>query len=100
MPDTKWTPGPWTWNGYCVIDQTNNVIAIEGIAQPHGYVPQGDVSYANARLFSAAPDLYEALEAAQEELRLLRMKDTGTVYDPTLRGRISAVLAKARGENA
>ena len=33
------------------------------------------------------------LREAQEELRLIRMKDTATVYDPTLRVRVAAFLA-------
>lgn len=52
----------------------------------------------NARLIAAAPELYAALEAAQEELRLLRMKDTSAVYNPTLRTQITIALAQARGK--
>lgn len=49
----------------------------------------------NAALIAAAPDLYEALRRAQEELRLINMKDTGAIYDVGLRTDISAALAKA-----
>ena len=51
---------------------------------------------ANATLIAAAPDLLEALEAAQEELRLIRMKDCDVVYNPGLRVQITAALSKAR----
>jgi len=40
--------------------------------------------------------LVEALERAAEELRLIRMKDTGAVYDTMLRVDMSAALAKAK----
>ena len=40
----------------------------------------------------------EALEAAQEELRLIRMKDTNAVYDPGLRVLMQAAIAKAKGQ--
>ena len=44
-------------------------------------------------------ELIAVLQDAQEELRLLRMNDMATVYDPTLRFRISAVLERAGGED-
>lgn len=50
---------------------------------------------ANASLIAAAPDLYRALLAAQEELRLIRMKDHGTVYNPALSTQIALALQKA-----
>lgn len=44
---------------------------------------------------TAAPELLAALQDAQEELRLLRMKDTNAVYDPGLRARISAAIRRS-----
>lgn len=41
-------------------------------------------------------EVTEVLKDAQEELRLLRMKDTNVVYDPTLRTRISIILEKVK----
>ena len=41
--------------------------------------------------------LVELLAEAQEEMRLIRLKDSNAVYDPTLRIRIAAALAAARG---
>ena len=102
--ETKFTKGPWecgparNYTGYyiaprhrlptlaAVKDESITVFNFPGQTQ------------ANAHLIAAAPELYEVLEAAQEELRLIRMKDTDAVYDPTLKVRMSAALAKARGE--
>lgn len=58
-----WTPGRWEYTDGNVVTPGNNMLAVSGIAQPHGYVPPDDVSYANARLIAAAPDLYIALDA-------------------------------------
>lgn len=58
----KHTPGPWKWDGHYVTDETNTLISIDGIAQPHGCLPDDDVSRANACLIAAAPDMLEALK--------------------------------------
>ena len=50
----------------------------------------------DARLITAAPDLLAALEVAQEELRLIRMKDVATTYHPGLDVQIELAIAKAR----
>ncbi len=57
------TPGPWrlTEDGH-VTDAAGNGIVIDGICQPHGYVPPDDVSRANARFIAAAPLMYDALK--------------------------------------
>lgn len=49
-------------------------------------------------LIEAAHDLREALLAAQEELRLIHMKDTKVVYNPMLRTQITLALQKAEGD--
>ncbi len=66
MSAIKYTPGPWrlTEDGH-VVDSADCCIAIDGIAQPHGYVPPEDVSRANARLIAAAPELLAELKKAQ-----------------------------------
>lgn len=51
----------------------------------------------HAALIASAPDLLAVLKRAQEELRLIRMKDTGAVYDTTLRFDITLALTKAEG---
>lgn len=55
MP-VKPSPFPWSLSEYgSIVDATNTVIPVSGIAQPHGYVPRNDVSYANRDLLLAAP---------------------------------------------
>ena len=48
------------------------------------------------RLRAVNADLLVALEAAQEELRLIRMKDCDVVYQPGLSVQIDAAIAKAK----
>ena len=49
-----------------------------------------------AALAASHEKLVEALKAAQEELRLIRMKDSNAVYDPILRtATIPLALAEA-----
>lgn len=102
---TKHTPGPWlvTPSGdhiYGAMDHSGNSLDAskyvctvahnikerQSLTRPH-----------NARLISAAPELLEALKAAQEEIRLIRMKDCNVVYDPSLQARIIAAISKAEG---
>lgn len=54
-------------------------------------------NFANAHLIAAAPDLLEALKACLEELRLIRMKDCGAVYDIMCRHDAEMAIAKAEG---
>jgi len=74
----KHTPGPWRLAEGSVVDQTNTVIPISGIAQPHGYVPEDDVSWANARLIAAAPELLEALKSLVYVHPVFRNKPMGS----------------------
>lgn len=92
----KWTAG--AWRAVQAIDATHWYVATPVRTSPSDIVSYGPDAEANARLIATAPDLYEALVAAQEELRLLRMKDTNVVYNPALHLQITLVLAKARGE--
>lgn len=50
-----------------------------------------------ANLITAAPQLLDALQAAQEEIRLIRMKDCNVVYNPALQLMMSAAIRKAQG---
>lgn len=101
----KWTPGPWEFRPYGGMfpSHRGNIISIcrgfpqRWVADAVGQ-ETADEREANARLIAAAPELYAALDAAREELRLIRMKDTGAVYNPALRTQIDIVLAKARGD--
>jgi hypothetical protein len=45
----------------------------------------------------AAQNMLEMLKAAQEELRLIRMKDTTACYNPGLRSQISIAIDLAEG---
>jgi hypothetical protein len=74
------------------------MIVVEGIAQTHGYTPPNDVSFHNARLIAAAPELYAALESI---LGIAGVTINGLHYDEcvALINKACAALAKARGES-
>lgn len=80
----RWTPGPWSEDGYGTIYAGAKQIAVtqwgKGVSGKH-YMH-------NARLITAAPDLYEALDSA------VRLIDDSQ-YDLSS---FRAALAKARGE--
>ena len=105
MPETKWTPGPWT-----VIRALKPVdgeydYGINGsgriIAEAYGRTTETErpPAEANANLIAAAPDLYEALAVArgQVESWCHTQGDAKAFFDETL-GPIVAALYKARGE--
>jgi len=93
---SKHTPGPWhVANVGWIASERGTICAMYAMKTGlHGEDIEGE---ANARLIAAAPDLLDALKAAQEELRLIRMKDTNAVYDVLCRSQISAAIAKAEG---
>lgn len=77
----------------------DNVIPIAKVSI--GYAGAvGEEQRANAAYIVHAcnlyPELVEALERAQEELRLIRMKDCDAVYDTTLRMDMELVLSRAK----
>lgn len=108
----RFTPGPWreSWD-YKRISRDSRCVIANACGPQHvypGHAPFPDAPdilqptaatmervYADARLISAAPDLYAARLAAQEELRLIRMKDHGTVYNPALSTQMALALQKA-----
>lgn len=99
MTEPKWTKGPWEVDD---VDCTRVNCADRGeeiCDTRYASEKSPEEIIANAQLIASAPRLYEALERAQEELRLLRMKDTGAVYDTTLRFDMQAALRAARGES-
>lgn len=91
--------GKWTIHedGLCVLIRENGKLVAQLVMREPGRAGALEL-LSRAKFIAAAPDLYAALEGAQEELRLIRMKDTGAVYDPTIRARISLALSLARGE--
>ena len=62
------TARPWRLVDDSIVDESNTVISISGIAQPHGYVPKSDQSYANAELIVRAVNAHNALVAALKPL--------------------------------
>lgn len=97
------TPGPWSihetkGNGGNISDRVEIAGPEEGrkrslIASIYGFkLPEGQ---ANARLIAAAPELYEALEAAYMVLKPQKSRFEEYVNAVTL---ARAALAKARGE--
>lgn len=110
MGETKFTPGPWHASCHDVIGKRaigdsgvrfwsvtpegkyRGDVANVGSAEHIGGIKLGERD-ANAHLIAAAPDLYEALEAADKAL----WAEGYTVADPTV-VKIAAALTKARGE--
>src|SRR5438046_2486779 len=96
----KHTSGPWTVgesdrNGQAIVRGPFYEIAT---CWHHCVKEIEQEMEANARLIAASPEMLSALEGAQEELRLIRMKDTNAVYDPTIRIRIREAIRRAKGE--
>lgn len=98
MSETKWTPGPWedryqsSHRMRVVADNGHATICHMGL-----WTVDYDEQLANMRLIAAAPDMYEALKLAGEELRLIHMKDRQTTYHPGLSVQIDLALARAEG---
>ena len=87
--EKKWTPGPWHVNK----DRHHK----NWLCDDYGPIY---LTLSNAHLIAAAPDLYEALEAAEESIATFigvhgYPMDSGA--GDVLR-QVSAALAKARGE--
>lgn len=100
MAETQFTPGPWIWhtsNSWKRLkrDDRTSTNVLEPFVHWRDQHPDCTVDEADMALIAASPDLYDALLAAQEELRLIRMKDTAAVYNPTVRIQIELALAKA-----
>ena len=81
--------------------------AVVGVAKHMRDVAHDQIAQAENRVVPLAQQvvdmtrerdaLVELLAEAQEEMRLIRLKDSNAVYDPTLRIRIDAAIAAARG---
>ena len=98
MTERKWTPGPWYVSNMSEIfhgDDCN----LADCWSVHADIDE-DECEANAHLIAAAPDMYDALESAEESIATF----IGVHGYPTDSGageilrQVSAALAKARGE--
>lgn len=97
MSNKKWTPGPWG------ADDNHGKLYIEPL---HSKEPVAIVCkksheelYANARIISSAPDMYEALEYAVEVLRDVAKVSGLTHSDAqSCADAAYAIICKARGE--
>jgi hypothetical protein len=96
---SAFTPGPWEARDTCSQQERWVVGADHPYSSEHRLTVAREIeTEANARLIAAAPELYEALEAARREIVFhLRgnealIKSSAAIYG------IDAILAKARGE--
>jgi hypothetical protein len=111
MTDKKWTPGPWVTeiltgcdpNG----DEWETDIEVSSTCGKHihgydlGYNEDVDLEIkANAHLIAAAPDLYDALEAAEESIVAFveGVGIYGCIGANDILVQVRTAMAKARGE--
>lgn len=108
MSDTKWTPGPWKPHatGHARSGKPEHEIHWSDDGECIAEIVHGEPE---ARLIAAAPDLYEALDAAlnmiEHSLTGLPNPDTGKAYrngvdDLALTPNGSMTLLKARAIQA
>jgi hypothetical protein len=104
MSEKKWTPGPWEVGPANMVD-SNAVTAIArcGCAFRSPQYSGTDFATpahqeANARLISAAPDLYDALEECKRVLSDLQSTQLEGTRTRDAWEKARAALAKARGE--
>ena len=105
----SYTPGPWeimeSANALVVMGANSKHVVIVPLFREHEWNKEeweglnlgekNKVSIANTRLIAAAPELYEALEAAYMVLKPQKSRFENYVDAVTL---ARAALAKARGE--
>lgn len=94
MSETKFTPGPWEAGGTLI------GVGKITIRQHLDGSRKADELEANARLISAAPDMYEALKHALSDMDKIDelCKIAGVHKFTMMRREIQSALAKARGE--
>lgn len=90
------TPGPWMWNR---IRNERTLVGGDAVGTYVLRIDRGSMgaislSSADERLIAAAPDLLEACEAAQDWLT----DGIAEGYPDSLRDKIEAAVARARGE--
>ena len=103
----KHTPGPWRAKkhtegepGYEVIIPYVEKEWIEGkvgkiVCEMGG---NNDEDYANARLIAAAPEMFEAIKFAFDELEDMTTDEFSRGADKAVRDKLLKALAKVRGE--
>jgi hypothetical protein len=97
MSETKFTPGPWTWD-FDRDDEQNAIVWLESDDNMRvcflAHCAKVSETHANAALIAAAPDLYEALAAiVDHETNKRDFFTWGKKVDAA-----TAALKKARGE--
>lgn len=98
MAGTKFTPGPWGWDGERLVGLKGPVLdyaAYEGMWFARY---DADEDTANAHLIAAAPDLYEALSLFLEVAEAFSEEGSPLPSDGPSFDRARTALAKARGE--
>ena len=94
MSETKFTPGPWKWDGD-VWDYDYAEEAPWLIGKDNQIILKGEIECANkasAHLIAAAPELYEFIK---DYIEAWENSEAGHSY---LYGKAHDILAKARGE--
>lgn len=108
MSETPWTKGPWSLT---TSEPPGQWVMSSGTAMGPGRLQRQDVgrfmggsttppetAEANARLISAAPELYAALEAAEGHLKeTLEDPRWHPIHDCPVLCQVQRALAKARG---
>lgn len=95
---SNFTPGPWAKetcpDGDIVITNENELTSV-AVVHSHKF---NDLTIANARLIAAAPELLEALEAAEDDLtRFVRGLDDEGPYRDTINQARAAIKAARSG---
>lgn len=99
MNETKFTPGPWSVrvDMYEFHDVVSDTAVIACTAGGRGMTKEE--YQANAYLIAAAPELYDALEMAEDQLMNIAESGEWPQKFDGLLSEIHAALCKARGED-
>jgi len=106
MGEPKWTPGPWEWR----MHETYNLPAlygangevVMGFGDDEPYYPTAGKppNHHDQALIAAAPDLYEACEAALHAFNTNPTDRFLTPEEEDAIEKLRSALARARGEDA
>ena len=99
--ETKFTPGPWSCFYKHKYDEWHVSMPVAGSSMRAGLCDDGIESpnrEADAHLIAAAPDMYEALEAAEELHQTGLIAASNELIERVATSR-RAALSKARGES-